>query len=70
MSVDLSERLVKRVRALADFEGRSAPTIIERALCLHDYVVREQMKGSKLLMEKPDGSLRRVTFDGDGGEVG
>lgn len=63
VSLELPERLVKRLKALSEFEGRSCGALIERALCLHEYVVKEQMKGGKLLLEKPDGTLRRVTFE-------
>jgi hypothetical protein len=65
VNVELTEGQIRRLRSLSDFEGKSCNTIIQRAIYLHEYVVREQMKGGKLLVEKPDGSLRRVAWDED-----
>lgn len=64
VTVTLPAAQVQKLRRLAQITNTSEAEVLNAAISLKDYVETEQLKGGKLLVEKPDRTFREVIVSG------
>ena len=62
VTVNLPEETVQALRQLADQEGKTFTQSMKEAISLKLFVTDLIDEGSKLLVERPDKSIREVWF--------
>jgi len=60
VTVNIPEDLMENVKRLAAEEGTTMTSVIQRALSLEIFLAAEEEKGSKVLLEDPNGKFRKV----------
>jgi hypothetical protein len=62
LQVLLSDDASKKLEALARKRSASSVQVIRQAIQTEDFLQKELEGGSKILIQKPDGSLRELVF--------
>ncbi len=60
--ISLSDDVIKKLQEIAQRRGISMTEAIKIAINTEDYIQTQIEKGGKILVEKPDNTLREVIF--------
>lgn len=62
VTVNLPEETATQFRQLADTQGKTFTQSLREAISLKLFVTAELREGAKLLVEKPDKTIREIVF--------
>lgn len=62
LSVSLPQDAIVALKHLAQERGTTATSALEKAIATEDYIQQELKTGSRLLIQKPDGTITQVVF--------
>ena len=62
VTAQLSKAVLDKLIELAEKRGVSANTVVEQAIVNESYFDKEEAKGSKVLIEKPNRSIVKLDF--------
>jgi predicted transcriptional regulator len=54
--------MVQKLNDLAKHRGTTGSHVVRQAIATEDYLRNEIKQGGRVLIEKPDGSLREIVF--------
>ncbi|NES80228.1 MAG: hypothetical protein F6K10_01325 [Moorea sp. SIO2B7] len=61
-TVRLSDNVLKKLRKLADEQGITLTSALQKAIITEDFVREEIKRGGKILVEKPNKTYTEVVF--------
>jgi metal-responsive CopG/Arc/MetJ family transcriptional regulator len=62
INVALPPDMVQKLNDLAKHRGTTGSHVVRQAIATEDYLRNEIKQGGRVLIEKPDGSLREIVF--------
>jgi hypothetical protein len=60
VNANFSESVYEMLEALAEKKGKSMTDVLRDAIALEKWLLDEQESGSRLLVERPEGSIREL----------